>query len=80
MNKVTSYAGTFILDWPGYLRKLGDIVLEGNLSGPEHSQMQANWNVDCLYSEAQNLCTNLGWGHLAKGEKLKQSGWKSRRL
>lgn len=70
---------TFFLGWPGYLRKSGGTV-PGGLDGPEQSQMQADCNVDSVYSEAHNLYTNLGWGHLAKGEKIKQSGWKYRRI
>lgn len=38
----------------------GLALCQGEANGPEHSQMQADGNVDCLYSEAQDLCTNLG--------------------
>lgn len=37
----------------------GLALCQGEADVPEHSLMQADWNVDCLYSEAQDLCTNL---------------------
>lgn len=42
--------------------------------------MQADCHMAYLLTEAQNLCTHLGQGHLAKREEVEQSGWKSERI
>lgn len=44
---------TFFLGWPGYLRKSGGTV-PGGVDGPEQSQMQADFNIDSVYSVHQS--------------------------
>ena len=58
MSKVMSCIGTFTLGWSGYLRKLG-ICTRGKLDSPAQSQMWEHCSMDSLYSDAQNLCTNV---------------------
>lgn len=49
MSKVTSYLGTLIRGWPGYLRKLG-------VSVPEQSWMGQN-KGKCRLTESWMVCT-----------------------